>query len=147
MSDNAVDFSEGEEVTTIDWNDVEDSSFEVMPKGMYPCLVSECEFTYSQRSGNPMWTVTLEVSEGEYAGRKLFTHLVFGGKALPITKETLQRIKPELLEMNPFDYTDEEAISNMLGTAVKAKVGIRKYEGQDRNNVDRLFPGGGDGFV
>jgi hypothetical protein len=35
----------------------------------------------------------------------------------------------------------------MLGLAVKARVTVRKYEGEDRNNVQGLFPGDGDGFV
>lgn len=136
---SAVDFSEGESAV-IDWNDVEDSSFEALPKGIYPCVIADCEFTYSQSSGNPMWTLQLEVSEGEYAGRRLFTHLVFSSKALPITKQNLARIKPELLE-GPMDPADEEVIASMLGTPVKAKVTIRKYEGEDRNNVAGLYKG------
>ena len=144
MSEDAVDFSAGDSV--VDFSNVEDTSFEALPKGMYPCVIAECEFTYSQSSGNPMWTLQLEVSEGEYAGRKLFNHLVFAGKGLGMTKQQLSRIKPELLE-NPFNPTDEEVIAGMLGTAVKAKVTVRKYEGEDRNNVAGLFPGDGDGFV
>jgi hypothetical protein len=141
----AVDFSDGDSLV-VDFNTVEDTSFEALPKGMYPCQIAECEFTYSQSSGNPMWTLQLEVSEGEFAGRKLFNHLVFAGKGLGITKQNLARIKPDLLE-SPFDPTDEEVIASMLGLAVKARVTVRKYEGEDRNNVQGLFPGDGDGFV
>ena len=141
----AVDFSEGDSLT-VDFNSVEDTSFEVLPKALYPCTISECEFTYSQASGNPMWTLQLEVSEGEFAGRKLFNHLVFAGKGLGITKQNLARIKPELLEA-PFSPDDEEVIAGMLGLAVKARVTQRKYEGEMRNNVQGLFAGEGDGFV
>jgi hypothetical protein len=141
----AVDFSEGDSLT-VDFNSVEDTGFEALPKGMYPCIISECEFTYSQSSGNPMWTLQLEVAEGEYAGRKLFNHLVFAGKGMGITKQNLGRIKPELLE-SPFSPDDEEVIAGMLGLEVKAKVTVRKYEGEDRNNVNGLFPGSSDGFV
>lgn len=141
----AVDFSDGDSLT-VDFNDIEDTSFEALPKAVYPCTISECEFTYSQSSGNPMWTLQLEVSEGEYAGRKLFNHLVFAGKGLGITKQNLKRIAPELME-GPFDPRDPEIVAGMLGKAVKAKVTIRKYEGEDRNNVAGLYPGEGDGFV
>lgn len=144
-ANEAVDFSDGDDLM-VDLNAVEDTAFEALPKGMYPCLISECEFTYSQSAGNPMWTLQLEVSEGEYAGRKLFNHLVFAGAGLGITKQNLERIAPELLE-NAFDPRDEEVIASMLGRAVKARVIIRKYEGEDRNNVQGLFPGDGDGFV
>ncbi len=146
MAEEAVDFSEGDSLV-VDFGEVDDTAFEAIPKGLYPCVVAECEFTYSQSSGNPMWTLTLEVSEGEYAGRKLFTHLVFHGAGLGMTKQQLGRIKPELIEA-PLDPTDEETIAGMLGLAVKARVDIRKWEGQNRNNVRGLFPGGdGDGFV
>ena len=142
--DQAVDFSEGDDLT-VDFGQVEDTAFEVLPKGMYPCTIAECDFTYSQSAGNPMWTLQLEVSEGEFAGRKLFNHLVFKGAGLGITKQNLGRIRPDLLE-TPFDPSDEEVIATMLGLAVKARVQVRKWEGQDRNNVQGLFPGDGDGF-
>ncbi len=143
-ANEAVDFSDGDNIM-VDFNAVEDTAFEALPKGMYPCTIAECEFTYSQSAGNPMWTLQLEVSEGEYAGRKLFTHFVFKGAGLGITKQNLGRIKPELLKTQ-FDPTDDEVIAGMLGIEVKAKVTVRKYEGEDRNNINGLFPGGGDGF-
>lgn len=142
----AVDFSEGDSLM-VDFANVEDVSFEVMPRGMYPCQVVDCEFTHSQSKGTPMWTFTLEVTDGDFAGRKLFTHMVFEGAGLPITKKQLGRIKPALLE-SAFDPTDVEVTSDMLGLEVKAKVSIRKWDGEDRNNVQDLFPGDdGDGFM
>lgn len=141
----AVDFSEGDSLM-VDFNSVEDVSFEALPRGMYPCVISDCEFTYSQSSGNPMWTTQLEVTDGDYAGRKLYTHMVFAGKGLPITKRQLTRIAPELLE-GPFNPEDPEVIASMLGKEVKAKVSVRKYEGEDRNNVNDLFPNEGGGFL
>ena len=56
----AVDFSDGDSLV-VDFGAVEDTAFEALPKGMYPCTIAECEFTYSQSSGNPMWTLQLEV--------------------------------------------------------------------------------------
>lgn len=141
----AVDFSEGDSLV-IDFNDVEDTSFEALPRGSYPCVIAECDFTYSQASGNPMWTMQLEVSEGEYAGRKLFNHLVFKGAGLGITKQNLTRIAPELME-GPFDPRDEAIIASMLGKEVVAKVTVRDWEGSKRNNVQGLYPGAGDSFV
>ncbi len=140
----AVDFSEGDDLV-VDFNAVEDTSFEVLPKGMYNAVIAECEFTYS-KAGNPMWTLRLEVSDGEYAGRILFNHLVFAGAGLGITKQNLGRIAPELLE-NPFDPKDADVIASMLGKNIKAKVTVGKYDGEDTNNVRGLFPGGGDDFV
>jgi hypothetical protein len=142
----AVDFSEGDSLM-VDLNNVEDTSFDVLPAGLYPVQISNCEFTYSQSSGNPMWTLTLEVRDGEYAGRNLWSHLVFAGKGLPMTKKTLQRIAPELFD-GPFNPEDEDVIASMLGKDLKAKITIRKYQGNDTNNVRDLFADeGGDSFL
>jgi len=142
----AVDFSAGDSLM-VDMSTVPDVSFEALPRALYPCQIVDCEFTYSQSSGNPMWTLTLEVTDGDYAGRKLFTHMVFAGAGLPITKKQLSRIAPSLME-SAFDPSDVEVSSQMLGLEVKAKVSIRKYEGEDRNNVQDLFPNeGGDSFM
>ena len=67
-------------------------------------------------------------------------------RGLPFTKKNLSRIAPELMA-GPFDPTDAETINSLLGRAVKAKVTIRKYEGDDTNNVAGLYAGGGDDFV
>ncbi|KKM27260.1 hypothetical protein LCGC14_1576560 [marine sediment metagenome] len=136
----AVDFSEGDSLM-VDLNDVEDVTFEALPRAIYPCVIAECEFNYSQASSNPMWTLVLEVSDGEYTGRKLYSHLVFAGKGLPITKRQLARIAPELFE-GPFDPEDENVIASMLGKNIRAKVTQRKYEGEWTNNVRDLFPAG-----
>ena len=145
-TDAAVDFSEGDSLM-VDFDEVDDVSFEVLPKAMYDVVIADCEFTYSQSSGNPMWTLKLEVSDGEFAGRFLWSHLVFKGKGLPMTKRTLSRIAPELLN-GAFNPEDQELISNMLGKELKAKVDIRKWEGNDSNNVRDLFLNeGGSSFV
>lgn len=133
-----VDFSEGDSLM-VDLNNVEDVSFEAMPRAIYPCVVSNNEFTYSQNSGNPMWTLTLEVEDGEYAGRNLWSHLVFAGKGLPMTKRQLSRIAPELMD-GPFDPQDEQVIGSLLGRRIRAKVAIRMFEGEKRNNVRDLYP-------
>ena len=134
---DAVDFSEGDSIM-VDLNAVEDVSFEALPKGIYPCVIAECDFSYSQASGNPMWTLVMEVTDGDYAGRKLYSHLVFAGAGLPITKRQLSRIAPELFD-SAFDPEDDDVIQGMLGKNVMAKTQPRKYEGVMRDNVRDLF--------
>lgn len=138
--DQGVDFGEStdSEGLVIDLNDVEDSSFEAIPRDMYVCEVDSLEFGYSQNSGNPMWTWVLAVAGGEYEGRKLFFHTVFAGNGMPRTKKTLSRVAPELLQ-GPFDPEKVADEGSMIGRKVKARVDIRKYEGEPRNNVRDLF--------
>lgn len=139
--ESAVDFSQGESLV-VDMSDVSEVSFEAIPAGMYDCQIVECEFGYSQSKGTPMWTMQIEVSDGEYAGRKLFTHMVMAGKGLGFTKKDLAQIAPELLEA-PFDAQDPNVIATMLGKDVRAKVQVRQYEGSPTNNVRGLFAAGG----
>lgn len=133
----AVDFSEGDSLM-VDLNEVEDVTFEALPRGIYPCVIAECEFSYSQSAGNPMWTLTMEVSEGDYAGRKLFSHLVFAGAGLPITKRQLARIAPALFD-GAFNPEDDEVIATIVGLNISVKTQPRKYEGVMRDNVRDLF--------
>lgn len=136
-----VDFSDGEksESLVINLNEVGDSTFEAIPRGMYNCVVDELSFEHSQRSGNPMWSWRLEVEDGDYAGRKLFFHTVFAGDGLSRTKKTISRVAPELLE-GPFNPQEVADNGTLVGRRVKARVDIRPYEGEQRNNVKDLFP-------
>lgn len=143
----AVDFTEGESLV-VDFDSVEEATgFEVLPRGMYPCQIVECEFTYAQSSGNPMWTCTLELIDGDFAGRKLFTHMVFAGAGLSYTKRMLTRIAPDLIE-NAIDPSDADIYQQLIGRECQAKVSIRKYQDEDRNNVQDLFAAKeGDSFL
>jgi len=137
---DAVDFSgeEGEAVV-VDLSGVDaDAGFEVIPRGIYPVTIAALEFGMSQRSGKPMWTCELEIEDGEYAGRTLYHHISFSEKALPRTKKTISRIAPELLE-GPFSPEEVADESTLLGRRARARVDIRRYEGENRNNVRELL--------
>jgi len=51
------------------------STFETLPGGVYNAKISKAEITKA-KSGNNMIKLTLDITEGEYAGRKLFDNLV-----------------------------------------------------------------------
>ncbi len=122
----------------VDLNEAPDSSFEVLPRGTYDVTVDSVEFGTSS-SGNPMWTWVLEVNDGEFAGHKLFFHTVFAGKGLARTKKVLSAIAPELFQ-GPFDPSDPEVTGSLVGKQARARVDVRKYEGEDRNNVRDILP-------
>ena len=136
---DAVSIEEGEgEVVAVDLSQVEDNAFELLPKGKYPAVITECEFDFSQNSGNPMWTMGLEVEGGDHDGHTLMMWLTWKGKGLPITKQTISRIAPELLE-NPVQPDDTATLESMVGKHVLADVTIRKYQDENRNNVRGLY--------
>lgn len=134
----AVDFTQDGDSLMVDFNNVEGGDFEALPKARYPLIVEECEFEYSSNN-NPMWSMKLEVEDGEYAGRKLFYHLVMAGKGLPMTKKQLGKIRPDLLE-GPFDPQDEALIDSMIGLRIIGQVTLKKYEGDWTNNIKNVFP-------
>lgn len=115
----------------------EAAGFEVMPRGRYPVICNSCEFDISSND-NPMWSMEWEVEEGEFAGRKLFTHWTWTEKAAPFVKKDMAQVRPDLLEA-PFDVKDQEILDSMLGVRATANVTIKKFEGEDRNNVRGLL--------
>lgn len=124
------------------------AGFEVIPKGTYPFVISAAEGKRSQSSNNPMISLTLEIDGGEYAGRKLFTHVVFSPKAVGRAKQTMQTLGLEELANSPnLKPLDPATAEQFVGKRGKAVVTIEKYEGNDQNRVKRLIgEGSGDGF-
>lgn len=121
-------------------DDVQEQSFEAIPKGIYPVVIEQVEYQLSKSSGQPMWNVRLGVTDGEYTNRKLFTFISFSPKALPGTKGTIRVIAPHLLQgqFNPKQIAED---GELIGIQCRVKVSIETYEGQDRNRVQRFMAG------
>ena len=129
----------------------EESGFELLPKGNYPAIVDELEFTESS-TGNPMFAAKFKVTEGEFEGRVLFDYWVLGGKGaefgLGKLKKFLTRVVPEtnLSAFNPQSFADEgTAIGRELTVSVKIQTQKKgDYKGEKRNQVaDILAPSTG----
>lgn len=129
----------------------EDSGFELLPKGNYPAIVDELEFTESS-TGNPMFAAKFKITEGEFEGRVLFDYWVLGGKGaefgLGKLKKFLTRVVPEtnLSAFNPQAFADEgTAIGRELTVSVKIQTQKKgDYKGEKRNQVaDILAPSNG----
>lgn len=133
----------------------EDAGFELLPKGNYPAVVDELEFTESS-TGNPMFAAKFKVTEGEFEGRVLFDYWVLGGKGaefgLGKLKKFLTRVVPEtnLAAFNPQAFADEgTAIGRELVVSVKIQTQKKgEYKGEKRNQVaDILAPSNDGGFL
>lgn len=143
-----VGFEGGDDVPSIDLSSVEDDNFDIIPKGLYNIIIDEATYGLSNASQNPMISLTLVVEDGDYQGRKLFTHVVFSAKTMSMAKRTIKRLGLEELLQGPFN--PEASAELFVGKRAKAKVGIQKYEGEDRNQVKGLLPPGeglGEGFL
>ena len=61
----------------------------------------------------------------------------------------MKAVRADLFD-TPFDPEEIAAEGSMIGLRVRARVDIRKYEGEDRNNVKDLYAaeeGSGDSFM
>jgi hypothetical protein len=126
-------FEEAGELT-INLANVAEMKFEQLPKGTYSCVVSDAKFGMSKASGSPLLSLTFEINEGEYAGRKLFGNLSFSQKALPGTKANLIRISPELVD-KPFQPKQLADSGYFNGKVVRAVVDMREYNGEMRSQI------------
>lgn len=134
-------FEDNGEGFVIDMSGVDENAadFPVLPRGLYPAIVEQLDFGPSKNSGNPMWSWRFEISEGEYAGQKLFYYSVLTAEQLPRLKKVLMRIAPELLEtaFNPKTVADQGVL---IGKACTIRVDVKPYEGKPRNNVRDVLP-------
>lgn len=135
-SGNGAENMDGDNLV-LDLSSVDESKtgFEAMPKGDYECIVDDCEFGTSQKSGNPMLTWKFKVVEGDFANRVLFFHNVLNKQfGLALLKKALIAIGSEadLAGFNPQKFADE---GDAIGLPIRVTVGIQKYQDEKRNNV------------
>lgn len=112
---------------------------EPLPPGIYDCIFENVEFIPVNNSGNPMLTFQLKVIDERYENRMLFYHTVLNkDSGLTRLKQLLVRCAPDvdLRNFNPQKFADEGEI---LGFACRAKVNVRPYKGEKRNNVTEIL--------
>lgn len=147
--DVGAQFENAEDGLVVDLSNVEAQKFEVLPKGTYDGIIEDVEYQISKASNKPMWNMKIAItSPEEFSNRKLFTFMSFSEKALPGTKANLEAIKPELVS-GPFNPKSPDIIGQLIGTNVRMKVKIDKYNDEERNTIQKFLvhSGGGDGFI
>lgn len=136
-----VSFDQDGDESPIDLTDVAEGGFDVLPKGTYNVVVDEAEAKLSSKQ-NKMISLTLLIEDGDFEGRKLFTHVVFSPNSMGGAKRTINRLGVTELLQGPF-VPNQEAADLFIGKRARAIVDIRQYEGEDRNNVKNLLAPGG----
>ena len=138
-------FENAEGSMTVNLSNVEDDGWDVLPRAIYNIVVDDAEYKISSNN-NPMISLTLQVEDGEYKDRKLFTHIVFSPKAMGMAKRAIARLG--LTHLLEGDFNPEDIVDDFIGARARARVTIEKYEGEDTNKVKSLLPaGGGDEFA
>lgn len=114
----------------IDWNSVEDAEaqeFSPIPEGEYVVTI-ESVTEKETKKGDDMWSLKLNIEEGDFKGRKVFTNLVFNEKGLSNVKKLYSCIfgtkLPKTCE--PSDVEGEKVVVDVV---------ITEYEGKKQNNI------------
>ncbi len=141
--DDVIVDAEDDDDLQVDLGSTEEMSFEALPQGDYNGVIYALDYSRSQSSNKPMWTVQIEVTEGDFIGRRLYTHLSFSEKAMPGTKTNIKTFAPDLAESSFAPKAVAES-GDLLGKNVRVRVRIQKYQGENRNRVTRWLPAAKD---
>ena len=111
----------------LDFSNIEGGEFEPIPAGDYLVEIEKCEAKTSS-SGNDMLTMTFNVVEGDYAGRKIFDNYVLTEKALWKLKSLFVALGEDVDGILEFDPSD------LIGQTFLATVSIEESPGYDPAN-------------
>src|SRR5204862_7198507 len=104
------------------------AEFAPLPSGNYTFRTLSGELFTSKQRSTPGYKLTLEVTEGEYEGRRAWVDFWLTPAALPMTKRDLTKIGVKALEQL------EKPLP--AGILIKGKMALRKDD--DGNESNRL---------
>lgn len=131
-------------MAAFDWASLMEQSggdFEILPVGSYAAQVAKAEATTS-RNGKLMFKTTFQIIGGEHNGRTIINNIVLSPespnavRAFFINMQNLG-ISAEFLKASPAPEPPQIA-AKMVGAQVMISVIHREYQGQQRDNVDRI---------
>ena len=118
----------------LDFSNVTGGNFEPIPAGDYVVEIEKVE-NRTAKSGNEMLSLTFNVVEGEYEGRKIFDLYVLTEKALWKLKDLLVAVGVDTEGMVDLDVDD------LVGEVFTATVEIQESPGYDpQNRIKRHKP-------
>lgn len=118
------------------------SNFPVLTPGKYACRFASAEYkAQSKSSGQPYYLLTFVVDEelnDDGGGQKLFRNLSLQSQALWALKGALKAMGADEDDLASDEVDLDEVFAGLIGGLVSLKVGIRPYNGQDRNEVQAI---------
>lgn len=121
--------------------------FEVMPEGDYDFVVKDAE-SKTASTGKQMYVIKAEIQGGPHNGRLVWHNFVLvndNPTALGIFFRNMATLglTAEYFRQNPADHHVADALKNRR---FRGQLGIKKYQGQDRNEIKAFFPASGQGL-
>jgi len=114
-----------------------------MEAGQYPATLTSFEYhEAAASSGKPFYSLEFTISEGEYNGRKAWRNFSLQQQALWALQRAAIR-----LGADPDDVQGEvdmdEVLASLVGSECVLDIGVREYEGEDRNEIKAIRPARG----
>lgn len=118
-------------------------SFDPIPAGTYVSKVAAASFKFAS-TGNPMFVVRFQITEGEYENRALFRNIVFTEKSVDIAVEQLAALGFEdqqvLAEALDGSGDPDDVCRAILDVPAILTVTEREWQGKVQNDVKSIRP-------
>ena len=138
---------------TRSWQDLlndagETGNYDPLPEGDYDFVIKQSEVKTAQ-SGRTMYVVKAAVEGGPFNGKTVWHNFVITPEN-PTALGWFFRnmgtlgLGQEYFKSNPSDHHVAEAL---VGRRFRGQIQIRKWQGQDKNEIRGFFPAGGQGVA
>jgi len=128
----------------INFTEVQSQSFEAIPAGMYWLKITDATETATKNEGKlPAGTEGINweftVQAGKFENRKLWTNHWLHPRTLGMLKDMMAKLTDDEGELvykdGELDTELDFDNSELFGYNIVAKVAVRQYEGDDRNDI------------
>ncbi len=132
-------------MTPVNWDELQanaqESNFEALPVGPYDVEIDKAE-TKTSSTGKTMYAVQFKVLNGPHAGRKVFNQFVISPESPGALGFFFSHMKALGLDAAFFNAgpTDDQVCNALLGRKAMITLGMKQYQGEDRNDVKKIAP-------
>jgi len=118
----------------------EAEDLKVVEKGIYGAHLDEWEYVEeAAESGNPYVKMVFAIDDGgPFDGRKLTRNFSAMPTALGFMKRALIALGAEAEAVSD-DFDTDELLPDLVGNPCRISVSVRKYEGEDQNDIRRVL--------
>lgn len=107
---------------SIDWKNVTENEFVLLPEGDYTVVIESVEIKQTTKQ-DEMWRLKMNITEGQFAGQKIFTNLIFNEGGYGNIKKLYSVIFGSKLPKNceTSDIIDEKITVSVVHTEYNGK--------------------------
>lgn len=136
-------------MVTVHWNDAiasaDDAGFNVLPASEYDVYIESAEYKPTSND-KASYVVRFKVESGPHEGQSIFNNFVVSPENSNALGFFFRHMEAMGLPRSFFasEPSHEAITSALVKRRCRVKVSIREYNGQDKNQVDRVMPPIGD---